>query len=142
MTPFSFSKFKIDNVIAYKGIPFVGRQPVGEYRRKAPVDFVSDDGKDYTDAQNLGLMDQMTALKWIHENISSSHSYFKRVIAQSGSPVFTRSTEQAVACTNELMKILGCKSLRRLCKRRGEGFGYNSRLQQGRIKLFRLRLRS
>ena len=35
---------KKDNVIAYKGIPFVGKQPVGEQRWKAPVDFVPDEG--------------------------------------------------------------------------------------------------
>ena len=35
---------KKDNVIAYKGIPFVGKQPVGELRWKAPVDFVPDEG--------------------------------------------------------------------------------------------------
>ena len=28
------------------------------------------DGKDYSDAQNLGLMDQVMALKWVHENIA------------------------------------------------------------------------
>ncbi len=27
------------------------------------------DGKDYPDAQNLGLLDQKMALKWVHENI-------------------------------------------------------------------------
>ena len=32
------------NVIAYKGIPFVGKQPGGELRWKAPVDFVPDVG--------------------------------------------------------------------------------------------------
>lgn len=32
------------DVIAFRGIPFVGRQPVGEYRWKAPVDFKPDDG--------------------------------------------------------------------------------------------------
>ena len=235
-----------DGVIAYKGIPFVGRQPVGELRWKAPVDVVPDDGvyeayyngkapvqngglyepaslyvqgedclylnvwkgaeasggkkpvmvwihggayemggtvdpsyelqgfvkenpdviavsieyrlgvfgffhlshlpdgKDYPDAQNLGLMDQVMALKWVHENIASfggdpenvtifgesagggsvsqlpliegSHKYFKRVIAQSGGIVFTRSTEQAVGCTNELMEILGCKTVADLQK--------------------------
>ena len=36
---------KTDNVITYKGIPFVGQQPVGEYRWKAPVDVIPDDGK-------------------------------------------------------------------------------------------------
>ncbi|MBQ6774306.1 MAG: carboxylesterase family protein [Synergistaceae bacterium] len=237
---------KNDGVIAYKGIPFVGRQPVGELRWKAPVDVIPDDGiyeayynaktapqmesvsegaslyvqgedclflnvlkvdespagkkpvmvwihggafemggtadplydlhnfvkenpdiiavsityrlgvfgffhlshlpdgKDYPDAQNLGIMDQIMALKWIHENIAGfggdpdnvtifgesagggsvtllplvkgSHAYFKRVIAQSGSPVFTRSTEQAIECTNELMHILGCKTVADLQK--------------------------
>ena len=29
------------------------------------------DGKDYPDAQNLGLLDQLMALKWVHENIGS-----------------------------------------------------------------------
>ena len=33
-----------DNVIAYRGIPYVGHQPVGEYRWKAPADFKPDDG--------------------------------------------------------------------------------------------------
>ena len=28
------------------------------------------DGKDYPDAQNLGLLDQKMALKWVHENIA------------------------------------------------------------------------
>ena len=97
------------------------------------------DGKDYPDAQNLGPMDQMMALKWIHENIAGfggdpdnvtvfgesagagsvttlpliagSHRYIKRVIAQSGGPSITVSTEDAIACTNEIMKILGCKTV-------------------------------
>ena len=36
---------KYGDVIAFRGIPFVGRQPVGEYRWKAPVDAVPDDGQ-------------------------------------------------------------------------------------------------
>ncbi len=236
---------KIDGVIAYKGIPFVGEQPVGNLRWKAPVDVVPDDGvyeayyngkspyqeeniteggslyvqgedclylnvwkaddggtkkpvmvwihggayemggtadplyecrnlvkenpdiiavsieyrvgvfgflhlshlpdgKDYPDAQNLGLMDQMMALKWVHENIAAfggdpdnvtifgesagagsvtmlpliegSHAYFKRVIAQSGAPSLSRSTEQAIWCTNKLMDILKCKTVADLQK--------------------------
>ena len=35
---------KTDNVIAYRGIPFVARQPVGDLRWKAPVEYVPDDG--------------------------------------------------------------------------------------------------
>ena len=102
------------------------------------------DGKDYPDAQNLGLMDQMMALKWVHENIAGfggdpgnvtlwgesagaasvillplikgSHEYFHRVIAQSGSPVFTRTPEDAIACTNEMMDMFGCKTVADLQK--------------------------
>ena len=33
-----------ENVIAYKGIPFVGRQPVDDLRWKAPVEYTPDDG--------------------------------------------------------------------------------------------------
>ena len=102
------------------------------------------DGKDYQDSQNLGLLDQLKALKWVHENIAAfggdpdnvtiwgesagagsctlltlipgSHQYFKRVIAQSGAPAQTRSAEQAIAVTNKVMETLGCKTVADLLK--------------------------
>ena len=106
------------------------------------------DGKDYPDAQNLGLLDQMMALKWVHENIEGfggdpenvtifgesagagscsmlpliegSQKYFKRVIAQSGAPNLTRSPEEGIACTNEFMEILGCKTVSDLLQTEAE----------------------
>ena len=102
------------------------------------------DGKDYPDAQNLGLMDQLMALKWVHENIAGfggdpenvtlmgesagggsvtnlslikgSHQYFNKVIALSGNPGLSTSTEAGIACTNELMETLGCKTVADLQK--------------------------
>ncbi len=106
------------------------------------------DGKDYPDAQNLGLLDQLKALKWVHENIAGfggdpdnvtlfgesagaasctlqpllpgSHQYFKRLIAESGSVNQTRSPEEGIECTNKLMEVLGCKTVADLLKVDGD----------------------
>lgn len=40
----TFVGLKQDNIISYKGIPFVGAQPVGNLRWKAPVAFAPDNG--------------------------------------------------------------------------------------------------
>lgn len=236
---------KTENVVMYRGIPYVGRQPVGKLRWKAPVEAVPDDGvyeafynaksaygngqletgslyymdedclylniwksdeasdekkpvmvwihggafeaggtvdpmfdchnfvkenpdvivvtiayrlgvfgflhlshlpdgKDYQDSQNIGLLDQIMALKWVHENIAGfggdpsnvtifgesagaasctllplikgSHAYLRRVIAESGSINLTRSTEEAIECTDKLMEALGCSTVADLLK--------------------------
>ena len=153
---------KTDSVISYKGIPFVGKQPVGELRWKAPADVVPDDGvyeayyfgktacqdkemsahqgedclylnvwqseaesaSEKADAKAVhpepaSALAHPCALKWVHENIAGfggdpdnvtiwgesagaasvtmlplikgSQQYFKKVIAESGSPSQTNS---------------------------------------------------
>ena len=48
--------------------------------------------------------------------VEGSHEYFKKVIAQSGAPSQTRSEEESIACTNEVMDVLGCKTVAELQK--------------------------
>ena len=102
------------------------------------------DGKDYPDAQNLALLDQKMALKWVHENIAAfggdpgnvtiwgesagagcvtlqplikgSQQYFQKVIAQSGAPSQTNSVKESIATTNDLMEALGCKTVADMMK--------------------------
>ncbi len=237
----TFVGTKAENIISFKGIPFVGQQPVGNLRWKAPVDVTPDDGvyeayyfpkascqdksvityqgedclylnvwrsddvpgkkkpvmvwihggafaaggtnielfdcanlakenpdvifvtvqyrlgplgflhlshlpdgKDYPDSQNLGLLDQNMALKWVHENIAAfggdpgnvtiwgesagagsvtmqplikgSQQYFKKVIAQSGAPCQTNSREEAIEAANDFIEALGCKTVADMMK--------------------------
>ena len=97
------------------------------------------DGQEYPDSQNLGLLDQVKALKWVHENIAAfggdpdnvtiwgesagagsctllplipgSQQYFHRLIAESGSVNLTRTPEEAIECTGKLMEALGCRTV-------------------------------
>jgi len=43
--------------------------------------------------------------------IEGTQKYFKRIIAQSGSPGQTRSPEEAIRCTDKMMEELGCKTV-------------------------------
>ena len=126
---------KVGDIISYKGIPFVGKQPVGELRWKAPVDVTPSDSvyeayyhgksprqnENVTDAGSPGNVTIFgesagSASVTLLPLIKGSHQYFKKVIGQSGTPVFTRSAEQAIACTDELMEALGCKTVSDLQK--------------------------
>ena len=46
---------KTENITVFRGIPYVGKQPVGELRWKAPVDVVPNDGIYYQDEDCLYL---------------------------------------------------------------------------------------
>ena len=48
--------------------------------------------------------------------IKRSHAYPRRVIAESGSINLTRSTEEAIECTDKLMEALGCSIVADLLK--------------------------
>ena len=54
--------------------------------------------------------------------IEGSQKYFHRVIAESGAPSQNQSTEEAIACTNEIMNALGCKTVADLLKVDAEKF--------------------
>lgn len=109
------------------------------------IDFSSVKGSEgYEDSCNLGLLDQVEALRWIQKNIGSfggdkdnitlfgesagggsvsilpvmpmAKGLFKRVIAQSGSIALTYSREEAGYFTKLLLKQTGAKKMDDLLK--------------------------
>ena len=101
-------------------------------------------GEEFTSTANLGFLDQVMALKWVHENIASfggdpdnvtifgqsaggcsvailalmemAKGYFKRAIAQSGTPVFMRRKETAADQAKHIMKKLGCSNVEEMMR--------------------------
>ena len=99
-------------------------------------------GKDFPDAPNLGILDQIEALRWIKKNISAfggdpenvtvfgesagggsvsilpivpqAKGLFRRVIAESGSVALTFSKEECRDFSRRLMRESGTKSMSEL----------------------------
>ena len=96
-------------------------------------------GEDYSTSGNLGLLDQICALKWIRKNIAAfggdpanvtvfgesagagsvsllpliadADGLYRRVIAESGSVALTYSKEECQNLTGMLLDRRGCKSM-------------------------------
>lgn len=100
-------------------------------------------GEDFSDSGNLGLLDQICALKYIRENIAAfggdpsnvtifgesagagsvsllplipdAKGLFSRVIAESGTVALTYSREECLPLTKLFLKVTGAKSMEDLC---------------------------
>jgi para-nitrobenzyl esterase len=100
------------------------------------------DGKDYAYSGNLGILDQVEALRWVKRNIAAfggdpanvtivGHSagagsvsilasideaqgLFRRAIAQSGSVAFTSSREDCQSLTRRVLDATGAKTVAEL----------------------------
>ena len=99
-------------------------------------------GEDFPDAPNLGILDQIEALRWVKQNIAAfsgdadnvtifgesagggsvsllpiigeAKGLFRRVIAESGSVALTYSKEECAAFTRRLLEHSGCNSMKEL----------------------------
>ena len=99
-------------------------------------------GEEYPDAPNLGLWDQIEALRWIRENIGAfggdpdkvtlfgesagggsvsllpfipeARGLFRRVITESGSVALTYSREECQGLTRRILKAAGAETMREL----------------------------
>ena len=96
-------------------------------------------GEDYKESGNLGMLDQVCALQWIHDNIhefggdpdnvtifgesagacavsilplmKGTKGLFHHVIAQSGTYQFTNSIESSLEVTQKIIEITGQKTV-------------------------------
>lgn len=104
------------------------------------IDFSSvPGGEDFKTSGNLGLLDQVCALRWVRKNIrafggdpenvtifgesagagsvsllpliAGTEGLFRRVIAQSGSVALTSSREECRNLTRRLLKLTGCGNM-------------------------------
>ena len=99
-------------------------------------------GEDFPDAPNLGILDQIEALRWVKQNIDGfcgdpdnvtifgesagggsvsllpiideAKGLFRRVIAESGSVSLTFSKKECADFTRRLLKESGCRSMEEL----------------------------
>ena len=134
----------------YEGEAFVSKQPdiilITVGYRVGLMGFVDlsyfEGGEDYPDAPNLGILDQIEALRWIRRNISAfggdpdnvtvfgesagggsvsllpvipaAKGLFRRVIAESGSVALTFSKEECHEFSRRLMRESKAKSVAEL----------------------------
>ena len=101
-------------------------------------------GENFKDATNLGLLDQLEALRWINRNIAGfggdpenvtifgesagsasctflplidgSEGLFKRIIAQSANVAYCDTMEHALHVTENFLNAAGCKTMDELMK--------------------------
>lgn len=101
-------------------------------------------GENYKDATNLGLLDQLEALRWIQKNIAGfggdpdnvtifgesagsasctflplidgSEGLFKRIIAQSANVAYCDTMEHGMHVTENFLNATGCKTMDDLLK--------------------------